>query len=198
MATENAQATTTSSFEKLNRCFCKTEMLGALAAAGTAFYEALPNHVPLKYEIRAQLEREIPLSEVVQQKESMWKIVDSDRKGETSFDMVYDDHSKRCNDKQLEASLDRVDVRFLPDCVGWFIAFVSFLIALPNGSHALSCTLESRKWMESIGFMGAVCRILVPLAITIAMIVLLCERKDRAKAYETELRKRIILDQIKK
>lgn len=173
-------------------------MLGALAAAGTAFYEALPNHVPLKYEIRARLEDEITLSEEIRQKVCMQETAASDTMGETTFDMVHADCSKRCKDKQLEASLDRVDIRFLPVCVGWLVALVSFLTALSNGNHAFSSTLESRQWMESLGVMGAVCRIIVPLVIAIAVGILLCERQDRAAAYETELRKRIILDRIKK
>lgn len=173
-------------------------MLGALAAAGTAFYEALPNHVPLKYEIRARLEDEIALSEVIRQKACMQETAVADTTGETTFDMVHADCSKRCKDKELEASLDCVDIRFLSRCTGWLVFFVSFLTALSNCGFFFSRDWESRQWLESLSATGIVCRIFVPLAIAIASVILSCQQQNRAAAYEKELRLRIILDRIKK
>lgn len=171
-------------------------MLAALVAAGTAFYEALPNHVPRKNKIRAQLEDEITLIEVTSQKAKLQEIAASDSSGETKFDMVHADCSKRCKDKQLEASLDRVDLRFLSGGAEWVVGLAFFLLALSNGGAFLS-RREQREWLESLTQAGFVLRIFVPLVISIAISILKIELENRARAYEKELRQRIILDRSK-
>ena len=84
-------------------------MMGALAAAVTAFRNALPASVPLKDEIRARLEKEVSIHEVISAKSAMSRLAKRDVTGETTFDMVYEDASKRCQDQADAARLDRWD-----------------------------------------------------------------------------------------
>lgn len=84
--------------------------MNALAAAVTAFYNALPASVPLKDEIRDRVGKQVSLLDVITAKSAMYRLAERDATGETTFDMVYKDASERCNDQECAASLDRWDI----------------------------------------------------------------------------------------
>lgn len=84
--------------------------MNALAAAVTAFYNALPASVPLKDEIRDRVGKQVSLLDVITAKSAMYRLAERDATGETTFDMVYKDASERCNDQECAASLDHWDI----------------------------------------------------------------------------------------
>ena len=117
------------------------------------------------------------------------KIVKSDETGDTTFQMVYNDHVKLCKDKQVGEALDQIDLSYrhiFPIVVVLIIC--CFLTAL--------CIVKAMDALCSIPQSHSKCAF--PVIVIFVIVLYFDVRDERYKSYEKALRERIILDRIEK
>lgn len=172
-------------------------MMKAFVAAAYAFYEALPERVSLKVALQEKLESEITLIEVIRCKASMLETAASDTTGETTFAMVYEDRLKNCKDAELEAQLNRFYYRY---CDNWILISCACLIFIFSLSNVINVDPKSAhfEWLNSLSPCAFIVYIFFPWILSVCFLLGCISYSDVAKQYEVELRKRLILNRIKK